>query len=286
MKPSLKNKTIAFIRSIRPETTPIGMISVYVGGLVAGATLNSVELLLAVLSTFFITSASMTINDFFDWKIDTVNHPKRPIPMGILTQNEMLYFSIIFFVIGTLISLFINTICFAIAIFAISFLLFYEVVSKKYGVMGNITVAFISSISFTFGGAAVGNPFASISISAIAFLIILGREIIMDIRDAKGDSLARITLPNQIGARKSSYIACLILLLAAIFSPLPFIFNIVNYLYLIIIIPVDIITLIAIFWSLKDIQNAAKSATILRFALIIGLVAFISGIDWSLFAVA
>ena len=95
MNNSITKKFIALIRSIRPETTPIGVISVYIGGLVAGSVYNSINLILASVAGFFLTSASMTINDYYDCEIDKINHPKRPIPQGILTPSDLLLFSII-----------------------------------------------------------------------------------------------------------------------------------------------------------------------------------------------
>lgn len=155
------SRITALFLSIRPETTPLGMLTVYIGGLVAGASFNSIALLLAVVVTFFVTAGSMTFNDAFDWEIDKINHPNRPIPKGILTPKQMLQFTAFLFTIGLVLSFFINLLCTGIYIFSIGFLAIYELYTKKYGIMGNITVAFISSIAFTFGGAAVGNALAS-----------------------------------------------------------------------------------------------------------------------------
>jgi len=271
-------KIKAFSISIRPKTTPLGMLSVYVGGLVAGANYNSIYLLLAVVATFFITAASMTFNDFFDWEIDKISHPERPIPKKIITPKEMLYFSIIFFIIGIIIAFFINLLCFGIASISILLLVLYEKYTKNIGILGNITVAFISSISFTYGGAAVENPFSSLIISLMTFLVMVGREIIMDIRDSKGDKIIRKTLPVQIGEKKASYIACLFLFFAALSTPIPYLMGILNKWYLVIISPVVIITLLVVIWLLRDIKNAAISASLIRVGLAIALIAFIVGI--------
>jgi len=272
------SKITALILSIRPETTPIGMLSVYIGGLIAGAQFNSMPLFLAVLATFFITAGSMTFNDAYDWEIDAINHPNRPIPKGILTSKQMLQFTAVLFAIGLIICFFINILSTVIAIISIGFLALYELYTKKYGIMGNITVAFVSSLAFTFGGAAVGNPLASLPLTLLGFLIIFGREIIMDIRDADGDKKLRITLPNQIGIRNSSLISSILLLLAVSVSPLPYILDLVNIWYLYLIIPVDILTILTIVWFLKDYKNAAVSAHIIRGALALGLVGFIMGV--------
>jgi geranylgeranylglycerol-phosphate geranylgeranyltransferase len=279
MKSSIYKKIKAFVLSIRPETTPLGMLSVYVGGLVAGAAYNSINLILAVISTFFVTSASMTFNDYFDWKIDKINHAERPIPKGIIKPKEMLAFSIIFFSIGIAISFFINFLCFIIALISVLLLVIYEKYSKNIGILSNMTVAFISAISFTYGGASVGNPYDSFILSLMTFFVMTGREIIMDIRDARGDKLTRKSLPIQIGTKKASYVACIFLIITIILSPAPYLMNILNIWYLFIIIPVGIITLIVVIWMLRDIKKAAISAQLIRIALAIALVAFILGIN-------
>jgi len=278
MKNSAYNKAKALAISIRPKTTPLGMISVYVGGLVAGASYEAYSLLLAVIATFFVTGASMTFNDYFDWQIDKVNHPQRPIPNGIIKPKEMLYFSIVFFLIGIAISYFVNPLCFGIAVASILLLIVYEKYSKNIGIFSNITVAFISAIAFTFGGAAVENPSPTLVLSIMTFFVMVGREIIMDIRDTEGDKLVRRSLPVQIGKKRASYIACVFLILAVIMTPAPYLMEILNYWYMTIIIPVGIMTLLAVFYSLRNVDNAGKSASLIRVSLAIALLAFIAGI--------
>jgi geranylgeranylglycerol-phosphate geranylgeranyltransferase len=220
----------------------------------------------------------MTLNDAFDWEVDKTNHPNRPIPKGIITPRQMLYFTCVLFGIGFFISFFINLLCFIIVIIIIGILVLYELYTKKYGIAGNVTVAFISSIAFTFGGAAVGNPTASLPLTILAFLIIFGREIIMDVRDATGDKVVRQTLPNQIGLRNATIVSGSILLLAIVVSPVPYLLNLVSIWYLYFIVPVDIITFVTIFWVIRDQTNAATSAHIIRGVLAVGLIGFLFGI--------
>jgi len=264
--------------SMRFKTTPLGVICVYVGGLVAGAAYNSIDLISAMLATFLIGSGSMAFNDYFDWRIDKINHPERPIPQGILKPNEMLLFSILLFAIGVLISYFINILCFSIAISSLFILVFYEKFSKNYGLSGNVTVAFASSISFIFGGSAVNNPLSSLILSAIAFFIMVSREIIMDIRDSEGDKKYRRTLPVKIGKKSALHIATFFLIIAVVLSPVPYFTYLLNEWYLFAVMPVDIIAIYAIFNTYSDIKNAGKAASLIRIALAIGLVAFVLGV--------
>lgn len=278
MKTTKIQKINALLLSIRPKTTPLGMISVYIGGLVAGASYTSLNLILAMITTFFITAASMTYNDYFDWQIDKINHPKRPIPQGIITPKEMLYFSIFLFSIGVIISFFINILSLIIILVTILLLNLYELYSKNIGIFSNITVAFITAMAFTFGGIAVNNPSPTLILSVMTFFVMIGREIIMDIRDTEGDKTIRRSLPVQIGKKKASYIACVFLLISMLLTPIPYLVNTLNIWYLIIILPVGFLTMIGVVQTLRDVNNAAFSASLIRIALAIALVAFIVGI--------
>jgi geranylgeranylglycerol-phosphate geranylgeranyltransferase len=135
----------------------------------------------------------------------------------------------------------------------------------------------LASITFTFGGAAVGRPFSSVLLSIITFFLFSGREILKDVQDVRGDIIARKTLPMSIGEKNAAIIGSFILAIAMILSPLPFIFNLLGIGYLIFISVVNIICIYAIFQTLKDINNAEKTVGLIRTASAIGVLAIIVG---------
>lgn len=278
MKHALLTKVKAFLISIRPKTTPLGVISVYVGGLVAGAAYNSVVLLVAVVTSFFIGSASMTMNDYSDWHIDTISHPERPIPRGIIRPKEMLAVSIVFFAVGIGISFFLNPLCIGILAVTVSLILLYELYSKNRGIFSNFTVGFASAISFVFGGAALHNPFSPLILSVITFFVMTGREIICDIKDIEGDRLVRRTLPIQIGKRNASFVAFIFLLISLVLIPAPYFLGLVSIWYICIIILVGVLMFIAGVWVLRDTNKAAASSSLIRISCAIALVALFAGI--------
>jgi geranylgeranylglycerol-phosphate geranylgeranyltransferase len=284
MKYPIHVKVKALIIATRPQTTPLGMIGVYVGGLVAGTPYNSPFLLLAVLATFFITGASMPFNDYFDRDVDKINHPERAIPRGIISPRGMLYFSFILFGIGLTLSLFVNWLCFVIAIIALVVIVVYEIYSKHTGLLSNMTVAVASAGAFTYGGATVissstaGNPFASLILSVMTFFAMTGRETIMDIRDAEGDKLLRKTLPHTMGKRKAANLANFFLLATVALAPVPYFLGIFNQWYLVAMIPAGAILILTVVLMYRDVNNAALSAETTRWASAAALVAFIVGI--------
>ena len=277
MNSKLSIKSIALIESIRPFTTLLGLAGAYIGGIVAGSPYFSIPLFLAMVVVFLVGAGSMPFNDYFDREIDKISHPKRPIPSKRLAPKETLYFSFILFGLALVVSYFINLFCFGIVLFTLGFLYCYEVFFKNQGFVGNVVVAFLSAISFTFGGAAVGNPFASVFLSVLAFFLFTGRETLKDVQDVKGDILSRNTLPMKIGERKAAFVGSIFLIIAILFTPIPYVLGQLGIGYLIFITLVDLLCIYAIVVTLQDLRNTGKSISILRIAAGIGALGIILG---------
>ena len=265
-------------RLIRVPLVVLGMVCVFVGGVIDGFEYLNEELTLAIFTVFFITSGSMAFNDYFDREIDKEVHPERPIPSGKITPFQALVVSILFFSISLLLSLFINLLCLIIAVITIDLLVLYETIFKNQGLVGNLMVSFIVGISFTFGGASVGKAEMSIDFSLIAFFLILGREILMDVTDIEGDRLNRYTLPMKIGRKKTTIIGCISLLISAFFLLIPGFIGIFPRFYLILILPVIGLLLYSIIISLKNIENTGRTADLLIIIMGLGLPVFVFSI--------
>jgi len=279
----IKNKKITdlltgIIILIRVPLAILGMICVFIGGVIGGFEYFNQNLIFAMIAVFFITSGSMAFNDYFDKDIDKKVHPNRPIPSGKITPIQGLIISIIFFIISLFISFIINTLCFFIAIITIDLLVLYEIRFKNQGIVGNLVVSFIVAISFSFGGASVDRSEMSIVFTLLAFFLILGREILMDVTDIEGDKINRSTLPMRIGKIKATYLGCLSLLISAFFLFMPGFIGIFSTYYLLIILPVQALLFYSIVLPLINIENTARSADLLLLTMAIGLPIFIFNI--------
>ena len=277
MKSKVFGKLRAYGESIRPFTSILGMAGAYIGGIVADAPFLSIPLLLATVVVFFIGAGSMPFNDYFDRDVDIISHPKRPIPSKRLTPKETLYFSLLLFTVALLLSLLINWLSFVIVLLSIGFLYSYEAFFKNHGFIGNIVVAFLSSMSFTFGGIAVGNPFSSLLLSLLTFVLFTGREILKDVEDIKGDLSTRYTLPMRIGEKQAVLVAAFFLFIAVLLSPLPYLFHQLGIGYLFTIIIVDILAVYIITQNIKDLRNTTQSVRLSRIAAAIGVIGIILG---------
>jgi len=271
-------KSLALCEAMRPFTSVLAIAGTYIGGIAADAPFFSIPLLLAMVVVFFVGAGGMPFNDYFDREVDVISHPNRPIPSKRLSPKGTLYFSIILFGLAVFISIFINLLCFMIVLSAIGLLYCYEIFFKNQGFIGNIVVAFLSSMSFTFGGIAVGNPFASLLLSILTFFLFTGREILKDVQDVKGDLSTRNTLPMKIGEKKAVLVASILLIAAILLSPLPFLLHQLGIGYLIIIIMVDLLIIYIIKQNLKDLRNTEQSVSLTRIAAAIGVIAIILGV--------
>jgi len=132
-------------------------------------------------------------------------------------------------------------------------------------------------MSFSFGGAAVGNPFASIILSLLTFFMFTGRETLKDVQDVKGDLLSRNTLPMKIGEKKAAIVGSIFLIIAIFLSPVPYLLGQLRIGYVIFMTIVDLLCIYAIIVTLQDLRNTEKSVSLIRIAAGIGVVAIIIG---------
>ena len=85
----------SYIEIIRPGNVVMAVIAVVLVAIVADS--YTIPVLLGMLSVFFAISGGNVINDVFDYKIDSINRPDRPIPSGrISLENPRKYAYLLF----------------------------------------------------------------------------------------------------------------------------------------------------------------------------------------------
>lgn len=267
-----------YIFMIRPQISIMALTGAFIGGAINGLEFISIDLFLAVIVVFLMLGGANAFNDFFDREVDKIIHPKRAIPSGNLTEKECLYFSYLMFFSSLALSLIINIFCFFIVISTIILLITYEKIFKEMALLGNILAGFLGGMAFIFGGVAVGRPFTATILALMAFLIMLAREILMDVRDMKGDSLQRVTLPMKIGVKNAIYLGCICIFATILITPLPYFYSILNWKYLLLLIPADGLFVYSVLLVIKNEENTGRSTTIIRTGGALGLFGFVLGI--------
>ena len=148
-----------------------------------------------MLAVLFEISAGNVINDYFDYKIDLINKPERPIPSGRISLKTARNYAYGLFLCGTICGFLIsyltnNWVPFIIVLISDVILYLYAYKLKSTPLIGNLTVGFMTGLCFTFGGFSIGTPemiYTSTFLGFFAFIMTTARELTKDIEDIEGD---------------------------------------------------------------------------------------------------
>jgi geranylgeranylglycerol-phosphate geranylgeranyltransferase len=262
--------------------------AVVIGAVLTGLKdLNAVWLNLALgfLTGFLLTGASMTINDYYDREIDSINEPMRPIPSGAVKPEEALAFASFLSAVGFLAACFTGfpgLSCLLTAVIAWLVSVTYTTVGKRSGLLGNFLVSTCVAVPFIYGSIAVtGLVKPNVVISAsIAFLSITGREITKGIADVQGDRSKNVkTLAVRYGEKAAAVTAVFFYLSAVALSPMPRLIGLVSIWFIPLVVVTDSGLLVCSFMLLRDYsrQNARRVKNNVLLFLIFGLLAFVAG---------
>ena len=97
-----------FVMVLRPHNVAAAVLSTLVGVSLAGAYPLRWKLLAAVATA---TAAGYTINDIYDFDIDKINKPYRPLPSGILSVRSVWALYAVLLIILVLLLLLLPRMC-------------------------------------------------------------------------------------------------------------------------------------------------------------------------------
>ena len=273
------NVVAEYMKLLRLWNGAIAALGLLLGAAVAVGishlSLHQFDLILGVIIVILFVGAGNSLNDFYDVEIDRVAHPKRPIVMGTISRRTALLSAGVMFAICFVTSIWINLQSLAIVVFAIIGMVLYELKLKRAGLVGNLMIALLVAALFEFAGAVVGRTDLAFVLALLAAIATLGREIVKDIEDMEGD-VARKTLPRIVGAKKAGYIALVPTFAAVALSPIPYLQNLLTYLYLLVVIVADVIF---VYGGIVQLRDPKRGQKIYKWAMIVALLAFAVGVQ-------
>lgn len=275
-----------YIEILRPGNALMGAITIILVAIIDRS--FTIPIILAMLAVFFETAAGNVINDYFDYNIDLINKPNRPIPSGRISLNAGRNYGYLLFLLGTICGLLIslitsNWIPFLIVLVADVVLYLYASKLKATPLIGNLTVGFMTGFGFVFGGFTINNPtiiLTSIYLGFFAFVMTTARELIKDIEDMEGDKAEGAkTLPILYGEKITSILAVILIIVDCALCPLLYYMNIFSFYYLIIIAIAVILFLYSAILIIRnqDRKTAGKASKNLKIGMLIAFVSFIFG---------
>lgn len=279
------NRINGYVHLMRPINCAMIGFAVIIGASLANPKDFSdlwLKLVYGFITGFTLTAASMTINDYYDRQIDTVNEPNRPIPSGVVKPKETLIFAFALTVIGFLSAYLTNMYCLLTAVIAWIIFATYTTIGKRSGLPGNLLVSTCVAIPFIYGSIAIANAVQLnvLVFASIAFLSNTGREITKGIVDVQGDEAQGMkTLAVRFGGKVAAVSAVILYLSAVLLSPLPLILNLVSFWFIPLVTVTDFGLVASSFMLLRDYsrKNARKVKNTVLLWFLVGLLAFIAG---------
>lgn len=275
-----------YIEILRPGNAVMGAITIILIAIIDKTI--SIPIILAMLVVFFETAAGNVINDYFDYKIDLINKPERPLPSGRISLKAGRNYGYLQFLLGTICGFLIsyltnNWIPFVIVLISDVILYLYAYKLKSTPLIGNLTVGFMTGFGFVFGGFTINTPeiiSISIFLGFFAFVMTTAREIIKDIEDVEGDKAEGAkTLPILIGTKTPAILAVALIVIDSALCPILYFNHIFGIYYLVVIAIAVILFLYSAVLILKsqDRETAHKASKYLKIGMLIAFVAFIFG---------
>lgn len=239
----------AYLELIRPSNSIMAGFAVFLSGMIAtGRAIPPIDVFFAVMGTMSASSAGMVINDYFDYDIDIINRPDRVLPRNIISRKNAAFFALILFALAYIFIGFTNLLCIGIGYPAVVLIFVYSWKLKRQPFIGNFVVAFLTSLTLVYGGAAASNVVLVTMLAICAFFANLSREIVKDIEDIRGDErLGSKTFPILYGIPKASLVAAIFLSLGIAATFLPYFAGLFGWVYLLLIIPVDSVMLYLVY---------------------------------------
>ena len=275
----MKRALTGFFLLPRPANCLIMALSVYVGVFTAGIHWPTCEVLLAMLSAALVLGAGNAFNDIVDLHIDRINRPDRPLPGGLISRRTATLETLALTAGGLILAWCLGPTNGLIASSAALLLLVYSLYLKTTPLWGNLVVALLAAAAFPYGALISGSWGRSWIPAGFALLFHLGREIIKDIEDVKGDAAANArTLPLRWGIPKAVLFSSLIFCILIGFTLLPWLAGLYGNSYLILVSLVDLILLYALFRLRQDPVNGGSHLNLLlKAGMFLGLLAIASG---------
>ncbi|MBL7190858.1 geranylgeranylglycerol-phosphate geranylgeranyltransferase [bacterium] len=271
------------IKLLRPLNVFITISAVWAAAFISAEQFAAywLSVLLGSIAAGMIASAGYIHNDIIDIEVDRVNRPDRPLPGGKVSVTAAVISAVILTAAGLTIGISLGPEEAAVTLSAAFLLYVYNRYLKMTVIWGNLSVSLLTALCFIFGGILVNNAAFAVIPAVFSLFFHFGREVVKDMEDIAGDSRrSGYTFPQKYGIPASKRLITLSLTILLLTVPIPYFAHLLNIYYIIIsIIGVEIPLLWILFhlWFSKNEPKLRILSQVLKYSMIIGLLALTAG---------
>jgi len=148
-----------YLRLMRPANLPTAAGDIFAGAALAGiltASFPILSLLLLVFASVFLYAGGVVLNDVFDFTLDKIERPERPIPSGLIPLKSATFFGIILLVIGVILAFIAHQLSGFVALTLAGAIVLYDGYSKKNGFLGPLNMGLCRGLNLILGMSVFG----------------------------------------------------------------------------------------------------------------------------------
>jgi len=265
----------------RPHNLVVAALSVWAGWWAAGGE-PAAPLFFACLASALVAAAGNVINDCYDAAIDRINKPQRPIPSGRLSLQQCRIQALVLLLLAVTSASRVGQSMVGVTLVWAAALLLYSARLKTRFLWGNLVVSLVCASGFPVGAALAGSPERGLLPAVLAFCFLMGREIVKDVEDLRGDGAAgATTLARRLGASRALWVALLFFGLFAVLVPWPYWVELCDRRYLLVMGAGALPLLAWASWSmLRDSspRNLVRVSWILKLDMFVAILGFWFGV--------
>ncbi|SDE79253.1 4-hydroxybenzoate polyprenyltransferase [Pricia antarctica] len=159
-------KLLGYARLARPANLPTAAADILTGVAVVGIfsssdkyvsmTVPGIDILSLVFASVFLYAGGVILNDVFDYRIDAVERPERPIPSGLIPLKWAAIYGIVVLLMGIVLAFLVNNWSGQLAIALAACIVLYDAVAKKYDFFGPLTMGICRGFNLMLGMSILG----------------------------------------------------------------------------------------------------------------------------------
>jgi len=147
-----------YLRLMRPANLPTAMADIFAGIAIAGVVLETPWLIFVylVFAATFLYAGGVVLNDVFDYKLDKVERPERPIPSGVVPLKSAAIFGTVLLGIGIILAFLVSVTSGSLALILAGAIVLYDAIAKKNGFFGPLNMGICRGLNLLLGMSVVG----------------------------------------------------------------------------------------------------------------------------------
>ncbi len=152
-----------YLQLVRLANLPTAAADIFTGLAIAAffsgiglTNIPALSLVFLVFSSVFLYAGGVVLNDVFDFELDKIERPERPIPSGVVSLKSAAIFGIILMLLGVILAFFVHQLSGSIALVLAFFIVLYDAFSKKHDFLGPVNMGLCRGLNLILGMSVFG----------------------------------------------------------------------------------------------------------------------------------